>query len=223
MSSPAADRFDVSHHSVQLHTLPLQLQPNPEAASSDEKLNGTPVFDIENTAPGDVSVIQAGRDITSCLPCTGTTTDTFNIRVGGPGALQVIAGRNIFAQAGQYGTQGNGVASVGNTDNPVNLPAGGASIDIAVGVGKQGPDTTGFINAYIDPANAGSVTQSYLGQLVTYMEQREGAALSPDRALADFRKLSPGEQMPFIDQVYFAEIRAGGESFAATKIGYDRA
>jgi hypothetical protein len=55
------------------------------------------------------------------------------------------------------------------------------------------------------------------------MEQRESVTLSPNQALADFRKLSPGEQMPFIDQVYFAEIRAGGESFAATKIGYDRA
>jgi filamentous hemagglutinin len=67
------------------------------------------------------------------------------------------------------------------------------------------------------------VTLNYLGQLVTYMEQRESVTLSPNQALADFRKLSPGEQMPFIDQVYFAEIRAGGESFAATKIGYDRA
>lgn len=43
-----------------------------------------PVFDIENAARGDVSVIQAGRDITSCLPCTSTATDTFNIRVEGP-------------------------------------------------------------------------------------------------------------------------------------------
>jgi hypothetical protein len=54
------------------------------------------------------------------------------------------------------------------------------------------------------------------------MDQLEGTMLSPERALADFRALSLTEQMPLIDSVYFAEIKAGGEAYAATKVGYDR-
>jgi filamentous hemagglutinin family protein len=181
-----------------------------------------PILNIENAGPTDVSLIEAGRDITSCLPCTSQATDYFNIRVEGPGTLQVLAGRNIFVQQGNFGTQGMGIESVGNVDNPISLPAGGAAIDIAVGVGGKGPDITAFINTYLDPANAGSVTQNYLPQLVTYMDQLEGALLSPDQALADFRGLSPAQQMPFIDHVYFAEVDAGGVSYAATKVGYDR-
>jgi filamentous hemagglutinin len=182
-----------------------------------------PLLNIENTAPGDVSVVQAGRDIISCMPCDAQNQDWFNIRVGGPGTLEVLAGRNVFAQAGLYNTQAVGISSVGNADNAINLPTGGATIDIAVGLGAKGPDTANFIKTYIDPANAGTVTQNYLGQLVTYMDQLEGTTLSPDQALADFRALSPAEQLPFIfDKVYFAEVKAGGEAYAATKIGYDR-
>ncbi|HVX78801.1 MAG TPA: filamentous hemagglutinin family protein, partial [Bradyrhizobium sp.] len=181
-----------------------------------------PLFDIENTAASDVSLVEAGRDITSCLPCTSQTTDAFNIRVEGPGTLEVEAGRNILVQTGEFNTQGIGIESVGNADNPINLPATGATIDTSVGIGKNGPDIADFITAYIDPATDGAVAQTYTGQLVSYMDQLEGASLSPGQALADFRKLSPAQQMPFIDQVYFEEINAGGESYANTGVGYDR-
>jgi hypothetical protein len=70
------------------------------------------------------------------------------------------------------------------------------------------------------------VTQNYLPQLVTYMDQLEGATLSPERALALFRALSPAQQMPFVDQIYFAEVDAGGRVAAAGQgaggVGYDR-
>jgi filamentous hemagglutinin len=160
-----------------------------------------PILNIENAASTDVSLIQAGRDITSCQPGLCQLPDLFNIRVEGPGTLQVLAGRNIFAltstptYAGQNISQGIGIESVGNADNPLYLPAFGAAIDMMVGVGSKGPDVTGFINTYTDPANAGSITQNYLGQLVTYMDQLEGITLSPARALADFRALPPAQQL----------------------------
>jgi hypothetical protein len=181
-----------------------------------------PIFDIENAAASDISSVQAGRDITSAQPGVILGPDEFNIRVEGPGTIDVEAGRNILVQAGEFGTQGFGVASVGNTDNPIYLPATGASNNIAAGVGGGGPDLTKFINTYIDPAEATSATQIYLGQLTIYMSQQEGTILDAEQALSDFRALSPAQQTPFIEQVYFDEIKAGGESYAKTKVGYDR-
>ncbi|WP_159196430.1 hypothetical protein, partial [Escherichia coli] len=61
-----------------------------------------PIINIENAGTGDASLVQAGRDIVSCQPCSLAYPDFFNIRVEGPGALSVLAGRNIFAQLGQY-------------------------------------------------------------------------------------------------------------------------
>ncbi|WP_194457891.1 filamentous haemagglutinin family protein [Bradyrhizobium sp. CCBAU 53421] len=185
-----------------------------------------PIINIENAGLGDVSLVQAGRDIVSCQPCSLAYPDVFNIRVEGPGSLSVLAGRDIVAQKGQYGTQGVGITSVGNADNPL-LPATGASLGIAVGTGASGPDTAAFINLYFDPRNTDATTQGYLAQLTTYMSGIEGIALSRDQALADFRNLGPAAQLPFIEQVYFAELRAGGEAAAnghgAGGKGYDRA
>ncbi len=186
-----------------------------------------PLLNIENTAQGDVSLVQAGRDIKSCLSCSFTDVDAFNIRVEGPGAIDVMAGRNVIAQAGLYGTQGFGIATVGNADNPL-LPSAGASINLMVGIGTVGPDIAAFISTYLDPANAASVLQSHTSDLVNYMRQRENNPnLVADRALADFRLLSPSEQLPLVEQVYFAELKAGGEAAAngqgAGGKGYDRA
>ncbi len=135
----------------------------------------------------------------------------------------VQAGRNIVSEPGEFNTQGIGIESVGNTDNPYYLPSGGATIDISVGVGLNGADITGFINTYLNPANAGSVQKNYLPQLLTYMNQLEGSTLTPVEALADFEQLSAAKQWPLIEAIYFDEIKAGGESYAATKVGYNRA
>jgi hypothetical protein len=182
-----------------------------------------PVFNIENTSANDSSLVEAGRDITSAQPGGILGTDIFNIRVEGPGTLVVQAGRNIVSQPGEYNTQGIGIESVGNTDNPYYLPPGGANIDISVGVGLNGADITGFINTYLNPANAGPAQKNYLPQLLVYMDQVEGSTLTPVEALADFEQLSAAKQWPLISEIYFDEIKAGGESYAATKVGYNRA
>ncbi|MBV8274527.1 MAG: hypothetical protein JO170_04585, partial [Verrucomicrobia bacterium] len=147
-----------------------------------------PVFNIENTSPNDSSLVEAGRDITSAQPGGILGTDVFNIRVEGPGTLVVQAGRNIVSEPGEYNTQGIGIESVGNTDNPYYLLPGGANIDISVGVGLNGADITGFINTYLNPANAGSVQKNYLPRLVAYMNQLEGSTLTSVEALADFEQ-----------------------------------
>ncbi|GKT34242.1 hypothetical protein ADUPG1_002780, partial [Aduncisulcus paluster] len=113
-----------------------------------------------------------------------------------------------------------------NADNPL-LPPTGASIGVAVGTGANGPDNADFISLYLDPRNMDATTQGYLAQLTSYMSRNEGVTLGRDQALADFRALAPAAQLPFIEQVYFAELKAGGEAAANGKgaggKGYDRA
>jgi len=189
----------------------------------------SPVFELQNSRATDVSSVQAGRDMTSCL--TPTDCSGFNIRIGGQGFLDIAAGRNITVQtrlgANANAAQGIGIASIGNADN-VLLPPTGASISVAVGLGKDGPNIAGFIAAYLDPANAGGVLQSHTSDLVDYMNQTLGYPVLPaDQALALFRGLSPKQQLPLIEKVYFAELKAGGRA-AANGVGtggkgYDRA
>src|SRR5260370_31505295 len=182
-----------------------------------------PVFNLENTSVNDTSLVEAGRDITSAYPGSILGTDIFNIRLEGPGTLVVQAGRNIVSQPGEYHTQGIGIVSVGHTDHPFYLPTGGATIDLSVGVGLNGPDIAGFINTYLNPANAGTVQKNYLPELLVYMGNLDGSTLTPTEALTDFERLSAAKQLPFIAGVYFDEIKLGGESYAATnRVGYNR-
>ncbi|MEW6644686.1 MAG: filamentous hemagglutinin family protein [Pseudomonadota bacterium] len=189
----------------------------------------SPMFELQNNRPGDVSQIQAGRDMTSCL--TPTSCNGFNIRIGGPGFLDIEAGRDITVQTPPvtWGTVygGIGIASIGNADN-VLLPPTGASISVAVGLGKSGPNIAGFIATYLDPANAGGVLQSHTSDLIDYLNRKLGYPVLPaDQAVALFRGLTLQQQMPLIEQVYFTELKAGGRAAAngegAGGKGYDRA
>jgi hypothetical protein len=193
----------------------------------------SPIFEIQNNQPTDVSLVQAGRDIASCgaLTTSGACVG-FNIRIAGPGQLEVEAGRDITIEAlvlsgALVPTESEGISSIGNLDNAL-LPATGASISVGVGLGKKGPDIADFISTYFDPANAGGVLQSYSSTLLAYMQTRENnPGLSIGQALADFRALPSQDQLPLVEQVYYAEIKAGGRVAAAGGgaggLGYDRA
>ncbi|WP_027582391.1 filamentous haemagglutinin family protein [Bradyrhizobium sp. Ai1a-2] len=184
-----------------------------------------PVFGLQNNHANDVSLIAAGRDITDLYNVSYTR---MNVRIGGPGALEIQAGRDLSVRSSvDPGLSSTGISSLGNADNNRLSPTG-ASISVAVGVGKDGPDIAAFIAAYLEPANAGSVLKGYSDELTEHMRQREGnPVLSSEQALADFRRLSPAQQMPFIERVYFAELKAGGRAAAngngAGGRGYDRA
>ncbi|HEX8874744.1 MAG TPA: filamentous hemagglutinin family protein [Nitrosospira sp.] len=97
----------------------------------------------QHVSAGDVSRVQAGRDVT--FTSGNDRTDNAKIWVGGPGRLEVIAGRNI-----DLGTSA-GIVSRGDLDN-AQLPRGGADIHVAAGVGalgNQGIDYTGAIDRLI--------------------------------------------------------------------------
>ena len=191
----------------------------------------------------DVSSIQAGRDITSYV---SSATHAFNIRMGGPGYLEVQAGRDLFVSSSANGfSRGTGIATIGNADN-ILLPKTGATIGVSVGVGAAGPRNAAFIDAYLDPATAGATAALYAYDLIDYIHRKNPALadlavsekafdkLAPAQqavlvqlALAEFHKLPPAWQAPLIQQVYFTEIKAGGQTAAAGEgaggKGFDRA
>ncbi|SAI65811.1 Heme:hemopexin utilization protein A [Bordetella ansorpii] len=82
----------------------------------------------------DVSIIQAGRDIIYA-----------NLRVAGPGSLEVTAGRDVY-QADQAS-----LLSIGPADPADTRP--GASIAVQAGAGVAGADWAALIARYLDPAN----------------------------------------------------------------------
>ena len=106
---------------------------------------------IQNVAVNDISVVSAGRDViannaNSLLRAAANApgnvlnldAETLNgdIQISGPGALEVLAGRNLDLGAGGNNADGTGVGitSIGNGRNP-NLPFQGASIVAGAGIG----------------------------------------------------------------------------------------
>jgi hypothetical protein len=90
----------------------------------------------QHTNAGDLSQVVAGRDVV--FTSGNSRSDNAKIWVGGPGRLEVTSGRNV-----DLGTSA-GIVSRGDLDN-AQLPAGGADIDVAAGVGAQGIDYAGAI------------------------------------------------------------------------------
>ncbi|WP_041432862.1 filamentous haemagglutinin family protein [Thiobacillus denitrificans] len=106
-------------------------------------------------ADNDRSRVQAGRDI---LFATGAVrTEGDHIHVGGPGVLDVIAGRDV-----DLGTSG-GILSRGNTVNP-ELPELGADIRVAAGVGDRGIDYSGAVDRLLAKLDAGAPDDATLWQ-----------------------------------------------------------
>jgi filamentous hemagglutinin family protein len=167
-----------------------------------------------------VSVMSAGRDILSAY--------TY---VGGPGLLEVQAGRNLY-EASSVNTSGQAqvlsfgsIKSLGDdliTGSPVDL-SGGAGISVLAGVGAAGPDYTAFADLYFnpdnqanlalpltDPANAGKVQQVYTSELVTWLALNYGYTGTGSGALAAFLALPAIDQDVFVRQVFFDELQASG-------------
>ncbi|MBL1265986.1 filamentous haemagglutinin family protein [Methylomicrobium sp. RS1] len=97
----------------------------------------------QNLKNDDVSLIQAGRDIAfnTQISSDGVVLANPNkIEVGGPGQLQVLAGRNV-----NLGSSA-GIRTIGNIVNPALSP-NGASINLLAGL-SDAIDFDGFIERY---------------------------------------------------------------------------
>jgi hypothetical protein len=146
-------------------------------------------FYLQNVAANDISLVAAGRDFSPFnknaelrslannlalgnivgdalrTSADGSSTNALagDVQMNGPGAIEILSGRNLDLGAGANFIDGTGVGltSIGNTRNP-NLPFGGADMIVLVGVtsaDRDGPadglanSTLGidaFITKYMD-------------------------------------------------------------------------
>ncbi|MBB4199992.1 hypothetical protein CCR94_21600 [Rhodoblastus sphagnicola] len=157
-----------------------------------------------NNDATDVSSIEAGRDILYA-----------DVQIGGPGSLQVIAGRNLY-----LGDKGS-IVSIGPLASGDTRP--GADILMQAGAGSAGPNYTALL-AYLDPANlavtgtpladqAGKVAKTYEHELADWLKQRFGFTGGAAEARSTFAALAPEQQQIFLRTVYFAELKAGGREY----------
>ncbi|MFC5741285.1 filamentous haemagglutinin family protein [Dyella tabacisoli] len=142
----------------------------------------------QHTHDADVTRIVAGRDIydtainrnfAPALNDPGAYMQAPSLQLGGPGTLQVEAGRNIGPLTSQAdiatnhtitGSNATGIDSIGNALNPY-LPHKSANIDVLFGV-KPGIATADFIARYVDSPNGVDGIGSLLPDLVDFMNQR---------------------------------------------------
>ena len=153
----------------------------------------------QNVAATDTSLIQAGRDVvfSSQRGNDGRLSPNNQVeyRVGGPGRLDIIAGRNV-----DLGTS-VGVTSVGNTQNPA-LASTGASVLVMAGVSKT-PDYSAFIQKYLTDSNQ---YQDQLAQFLSQYPSSDAKLSNIDR----FKALPQDVQRQFMLQVLFSELKASG-------------
>ncbi len=158
---------------------------------------------LQNVDSRDISIVAAGRDILpskadSALRTAATTpgnvlnfTDGLNelsgdVQVAGPGAVEVLAGRNLDLGTGLDPDDGSGtragLTTIGNARNP-NLGFDGASIVAAAGVGPAAGLASSRLDfdAFIAEDLTGAKAESYL------------AEIDPSLTVAAFRAL-PAEQ-----------------------------
>lgn len=198
-----------------LHTLYRAAQPARIIAGGDivnlgAGSAGTSAGLILNNNATDVSVIKAGRNIYYA-----------NMQVAGPGSLEVTAGGTLYqGDNGSFTSIGPIVA--GDTRL-------GASVAVTVGAGANGPDYAALTNLYLDPANLadlangralddpankGKVAKTYQNELIAWLNARFGyKAAGASDALTYFKTLAPEQQRIFLQQVYFAELKAGGREY----------
>ncbi|WCM25948.1 filamentous hemagglutinin family protein [Sphingomonas sp. QA11] len=195
----------------------------------------------QNLRQDDITRIVAGRDIASIRPLISIAgTPRMNtLDIGGPGAFDVEAGRDIrlvntlgltptsVANANKAGLGGalstaTGIVAVGNANNPY-LPQEGADVDVIFGVAK-GVDNAGFIAAYVDPA---VTTPAVQNALVAFMEAwGEGAGidtglvkdkpsitLTTGQAWAQFQALPAAAQQRFNRQILASVLREVGADY----------
>ncbi len=193
---------------------------------------------LQNVRPEDVSVVAAGRDLiafdmNSPLRLTaqsagnellqssvttpapgGGNPNAGDIQIGGPGTLEVLAGRNFTLGIGPSAGDGTtvGITSIGNARNP-NLPFAGASIVAGAGIGAaanlntSAADFAAFDQQFLNPTSAGGNATRYLPEL--------GKLLSlPSASDADvwsaYSKLAPERRHALALQVFYDVLRDAG-------------
>ena len=153
---------------------------------------------LQNLSANDITIVSAGRDIIPYDPNSPLETaanapgaqqevdsvQAGDIQIGGPGTLEVLAGRNITLGDGPDNGDGTGlgITSIGNQRNPYLATSPGANIVSAAGIGVAATladdglagspvnftnpiSHTGFIDQFLNPVYGGAESAIYLPEL----------------------------------------------------------
>jgi hypothetical protein len=153
------------------------------------------------------TLLQAGRDL--------RIGQLGGLRVSGPGEVVAIAGRDI-----DFG-RGQGIVSVGNQDNDLQLPAGGAQLTLVTGIGwgdyRQAVERRFHL--------LGSGFENFAAEALVQLEAFEstGRWLAPEAMLErarEFAELPLQEQRARVEQAFGAdEVATGIESYLDAAVG----
>ncbi|MDR3416946.1 MAG: filamentous hemagglutinin family protein [Nevskia sp.] len=184
-------------------------------------------YNGKNIAPNDVTLFEAGGQISFATPTDPTTnaltTNSQGIEVAGPGYVEVMAGGNLNLG------DGVGIVTTGSL-NDARLPTAGANLIVGAGLGMDGsglraPAYQSFIDAYLAPTQSGSPS-AYASLLIAYMGQQLGlgsqSTLSYSDALSKFEALPVKQQLPLVAQVLYDELSATGIAHNAKGTDYSR-
>lgn len=178
---------------------------------------GSDVLDLsyvgQNVRAGDVTRIHAGRDVLfRALPrASGALQpNTNSIQLGGPGLLEVIAGRDL-----DLGLSKGGITTRGNLDNPF-LPETGAGVVIGAGFGgvvggAAAPDYRGFwVETQVD---------RFAATLTDLPADERAARIAQQRAAvaATFDATATGDREARARDLFFEELRLSGRAAVADR------
>lgn len=172
-------------------------------------------FYLQNLAASDATIITAGRDIipfnassalrTAALapgnaPASGQLASAGDIHLGGPGTLQILAGRNLDLGTGTTNADGtgSGILSIGNTRNPF-LPFAGADLVIGAGLGRA----TSLAGSRLD-------MDAFVRE---YVRTPEGRRYLNEHGIRNFESLDDEEQARTAMEVFYLVLRDAGRDF----------
>jgi filamentous hemagglutinin family protein len=186
----------------------------------------------ENFYDSDVTSIIAGRDIydvqgivrSFLQPASVTYIQPAEIQLGGPGRLDIQAGRDLGPLHGNLPDTGltptTGIQTVGNLYNPL-LPREGAAISVLFGTGP-GVAWDAFAAAYLDPTAPMPDIPSANDDLIETVAQYEadkdkrsgGAGIKPtltaEQAWTIFQTLPQAQREAVIEKAFFAVLAVTG-------------
>ncbi|RFC46003.1 MAG: Filamentous hemagglutinin family outer membrane protein [Verrucomicrobia bacterium] len=172
-------------------------------------------FYLQNNRPSDLTVVSAGRDIVpynaasplrkaanaiSNLPASNSGPLAGDIHIGGPGMLQILAGRNLDLGTGTTNTDGtgSGVVTLGNIRN-LSLPFAGADLFAGAGLGTA----TSLLNSRLR-------VQTFIDQFIL---SPEGSAYLKELGVTNFSTLDSEQKARVALEVFYLVLRDAGRSY----------
>ncbi len=191
-------------------------------------------FYIQNTRPGDLTVVAAGRDIVAYnanspsriqaaspgnLLAAGSLPLSGDIQLAGQGTLEVLAGRNLDLGGGPVNSDGTGlgITTIGGARNPY-LPTTGADLIAAAGLGPVTSltDSDLAIDSFLTTTLAGTDGARYIADL-TAIRAKLSNGSSTATALSGTTlptTLTDQEKAELALELFFVVLRDSGRDHA---------